>query len=223
MFGGVKRFRQLDERVFWLDDRPLPFTITLTRFAMVVSMTSSNHLRAVPDEFNFEAEDPPAAPSWVNNDKLPEDFFLATDLKSQDKHGHGQAVYTKMPEEMIGHVAKIVEDTQTPYRTTGDFYRHAAMHLTRDIEAGRVTGNSYTRHVKVLLTKARAETRRIETVADEQMVESAMLSIEAAMSANNLRALKDAVADAKQIMDIAESDVSSLQRLVDSALRELER
>lgn len=185
-------------------------------------MTSSSHLRAVPDELTFEPDDPPT-PSWVNNTTLPEDFFLATDLKSQDKHGHGTAVYTKIPEEVIGHVGKIVEDQRTPYRTTGDFYRHAVLHLLRDIEAQHITGDSYTRQVKVLLTKARAETRRIETVADEQMVESAVTSIETAMGAHNMRALKDAVTDAQQIMDIAESDVSSLKRLVDGAVRELER
>lgn len=216
---------QLGEQVFsrsLVRPNTPPSPIWSNPVAMVPPMTSSNHLRAVPDELTFEPEDPPR-PSWVNNDSLPEDFFLATDLKSQDKHGHGTAVYTKIPEEVIGHVAKVVEDQRTPYRTTGDFYRHAVLHLLRDIEANKVTGDSYTRQVKVLLTKARAETRRIETVADEQMVDSAATSIEVAMGTHNLRALKDAISDAQQIMDIAESDVSSLQRLVDSALRELER
>lgn len=183
-------------------------------------MTTHNHLRAVPNELQFE----PDEPAWVNNPNLPEDFFLATDLRSKDaKHGHGTAVYTKMPEDVLAHVERLVDDKRTPYRTSGDFYRHAAMHLIRDLEANRIFGNSYTRHVKVLLTKARAETRKIETIADEQMVESAVKSIEAAMSSQNLRALKDAVADARQVMDIAESDVSSLQRLVESANRELDR
>lgn len=196
-------------------------------------MSKASHLRAVPDEFQFEAEEPrlrgateqqaTAHKAWVNNKDLPEDFYLASDPHSQDKKGHGEATYIKVPPEAKGQVARLVEDPNTPYRSSGDVYRHALMHLFRDIENHNLTGDSYTDQVKRILTKARAETRRIEILTDENMVQASGLAIEAAMRTRNTKALAKAVEEARQTVAAAESDVSSLERLIDGAVRELER
>lgn len=171
------------------------------------------NLRAVPDEFDFEPEER----GWVNHPDLPDDFYLATDSNSTDKHGHGETLYTKIPQDVKGHVARLVEDSRTPYRSTGDFYRHAIMHLIRDIEAhGEVTTTQrYTQHVKRILSTARSETRKIEILADEYMCKSAEQAIEEAMRTKNSAALRIAIAEARDVMDNAQSDVSSLARLVE--------
>jgi len=186
------------------------------------------HLHAVPDEFKFESEDKKERrgvrfdKKYVPRDDLPDGFFLATDFKSTDRHGHGETLYTKLPADVKGHIGRLVEDKRTPYRSSGDFVRDCVMRRIRELEAYGITGDDCTDHVEAMLMTAKLRTRRIQAMAQEEMIEEAISNLKRHIDTGNASGLVFAIEEAEMVMDMAKCDVSSLSVEVKLARKHLE-
>jgi hypothetical protein len=194
-------------------------------------MTHGSHLQAVPDEFDWDGQKGGDGkkrrgvrfdPRYEARDDLPDGFFLAADFKSTDKHGHGETVYTKLPADVKGHVGRLVEDKRTPYRSSGDFYRDCVMRRIREIEAHGITDDDCTEHVQAMLLTGRLQTQRIKAMAQEEMVTEAISNMQKHVESGNMAGLVLAIEDAQMVVDIARCDVTSLEKEIKKAHKNLE-
>lgn len=172
---------------------------------------ASPHLRAVPDEFNFERDDEP---------QIVERPQHTWRFQTRDENGHREQVNLKFPENYMPRIMKVVNNDATPFNTAQDFIRNAMYHYLLFMDDW-LQDPELSEMMKLTQQRAKVDARRAEILNRTELIQTAIQAIEEAVAAKDWDDVRDAISDGQEIVDTSRVDATPLAEAIRKAQGEL--